>query len=135
MGLWKLVEERAALTPYKTMIVDDYERSITFVEFRNRAERVAQGLVNLGVKPGQTVAWQLPTRLETVLLLTALNRIDVRQVPILTLYREREVGFLLKETTPAFVFAPGGPARLRLCGNDGAPGARQRAIDTGSCRL
>ena len=107
MGLWKLVEERAALTPHKTMIVDDYERTITFADFRNRAERVAQGLVNLGVKPGQTVAWQLPTRLETVLLLTALSRLDVRQVPILTLYREREVGFLLKETRPEFVFAPG----------------------------
>jgi len=105
--LWKLVELRAAATPGRVMFVDDRERSITFGEFKARCERVAQGLLDLGVEPGSTVSWQLSSRFETLLLKTALSRLDVLQVPVLPLYRDREVGFLLRETKPRFVFLPG----------------------------
>jgi acyl-CoA synthetase (AMP-forming)/AMP-acid ligase II len=105
--LWQMVELRAALTPGRVIFVDDHERSITFDGFKARAERVAQGLLDLGVEPGSTVSWQLPSRIETLLLKTALSRLDVLQVPLLPVYREREVGFLLKETQPAFLFLPG----------------------------
>jgi acyl-CoA synthetase (AMP-forming)/AMP-acid ligase II len=105
--LWRLVEQRAAATPGRILFVDEYDRSIRFGEFKSRSERVAQGLLDLGVQPGSTVSWQLPSRLESLLLMTALSRLNVLQVPILPLYREREVGFLLRETRPAFIFLPG----------------------------
>jgi len=105
--LWRLVELRAAATPERVMFVDERERSITFGGFKARSERVAQGLLDLDVEPGSTVSWQLSSRIETLLLKTALSRLDVLQVPVLPLYRDREVGFLLNETKPGFVFLPG----------------------------
>jgi len=104
--LWSVLEKRANATPAGLMFVDEYERSISFGAFRELVERTAQGLVALGVQPGAKVAWQLPSRLETLALMAAFSRLGALQLPILPLYREREVGFLLKDVQPDFVFAP-----------------------------
>ena len=50
------------------MLIDEHDRRLTFAEFRARAERVAAGLFALGIGPGTPVTWQLPTRIEAVLL-------------------------------------------------------------------
>lgn len=107
MTFWQILQARAIQSPDKTWLIDQDGRRLTFAGFRDRAERVARGLLALGMHPGATVAWQLPTRIETALLMAALARLGVTQVPIVPLYREREVGFLLRTTRPAFVFTPG----------------------------
>ncbi len=61
-------------------------------QFRDRAERVAAGLQGMGVTTGSVVSWQLPTRIDTVVLSIALSRLGAVQNPIIHLYREREVG-------------------------------------------
>ena len=53
-------------------------------------ERVAAGLFEAGVREGTRVSWQLPTRIDTVLLSVALSRLGAVQNPIIALYRERE---------------------------------------------
>ncbi|THA29310.1 cyclohexanecarboxylate-CoA ligase [Streptomyces sp. A1277] len=103
---WELVERRAALTPDRPFLLQD-ERVLTFGALRRRAERVAAGLYAAGVRPGTVVAWQLPTRLETVLLSFALTRIGAVQSPVIPFYRDRETGFALRESRAEFFAVPG----------------------------
>ena len=99
---WELLCRRAALTPDRLMFADGDDRRITFAGFRDRCERVAAGLFAKGVRAGTRVSWQLPTRIDTVLLSVALSRLGAVQNPIISLYREREVGSLLAQTRAEF---------------------------------
>lgn len=107
-SIWELVEWRAAESPGARMLVDEHDRRLTFGELQARAERVAAGLVDLGVGPGDPVAWQLPSRIDTVVLSMALCRLGAVQVPILHLYRRREVGYVLARTGARHVFVADG---------------------------
>ncbi|MFH9006716.1 class I adenylate-forming enzyme family protein [Streptomyces afghaniensis] len=104
--LWELVARRAALTPDRPLFLQD-DRVLTFGALRTRAERVAAGLYGMGVRPGTVVAWQLPTRIETALLSFALARLGAVQTPVIPLYRDREVGFALRESKAEFFAVPG----------------------------
>ncbi|MFF5440810.1 class I adenylate-forming enzyme family protein [Streptomyces achromogenes] len=104
--LWELVTRRAALTPGRPVLLQE-DRTLTFDGLRTRAERVAAGLYGMGVRPGTVVAWQLPTRVETVLLSLALARLGAVQSPVIPYYRDREVGFALRAAKAEFFAVPG----------------------------
>ncbi|MCX4699936.1 class I adenylate-forming enzyme family protein [Streptomyces sp. NBC_01373] len=104
--LWDLVTRRADLTPDRPVLLQE-ERALSFGELRNRAERVAAGLYDLGVRPGTVVAWQLPTRIETALLSFALARLGAVQSPVIPFYRDREVAFALRESKAEYFAVPG----------------------------
>jgi cyclohexanecarboxylate-CoA ligase len=104
--LWELLDRRAALTPDRPVLLQD-DRTLSFGELRSRAERVAAGLYDMGVRPGTVVAWQLPTRIETALLSFALARLGAVQSPVIPFYRDREVGFALRESKAEFFAVPG----------------------------
>lgn len=104
--LWELVTRRAGLTPQRPVLLQD-DRSLSFGELRDRAERVAAGLYDMGVRPGTVVAWQLPTRIETAVLSFALARLGAVQSPVIPFYRDREVGFALRESKAEFFAVPG----------------------------
>ncbi|MEW2414325.1 AMP-binding protein [Streptomyces sp. NPDC046866] len=124
--LWELVERRAALTPGAPVLIEaDGGRRIAFGELRARAERTAAGLYDRGVRPGTVVAWQLPTRIETVLLSLALARLGAVQSPVIPFYRDREVGFALRECGAAHFAVPGawrGFDHTAMARRLGAPG-------------
>jgi cyclohexanecarboxylate-CoA ligase len=104
--LWELVARRADLTPDRPVLLQD-DRTLTFGELRARAERVAAGLYDMGVRPGTVVAWQLPTRIETAVLSFALARLGAVQSPIIPFYRDREVAFALRESKAEYFAVPG----------------------------
>src|SRR4051812_6126590 len=106
-SVWELVRRRAELTPDQPMLIDVADRRLSFGEFAARAERVAAGLQQRGIGPGTRVTWQLPTRIESVLVAMALARLGAVQNPIIHLYREREVGAVLRQSTPEFYVVPG----------------------------
>ncbi|MGI5528694.1 class I adenylate-forming enzyme family protein [Streptomyces syringium] len=114
--LWELLDRRAALTPDAVALIQADEpaaedtaadRRLTFGELRGRAERVAAWLHGLGVRPGSRVAWQLPTRIETVVLAFALARLGAVQTPLIPFYRDREVRHALRTTRAEFFAVPG----------------------------
>jgi cyclohexanecarboxylate-CoA ligase len=107
LTMWELISRRADLDPDATMLIDEHDRMLTFGEFRDRAERVAAGLQALGVHEGTPFSWQLPTRIDTVVLSAALCRLGALQNPIIHLYRDREVGFALRQTGAEFFAIPG----------------------------
>ena len=55
--LWKLVLERAELTPESEMLVDEQGRRLTFLEYKIASQQMAAGLYELGVKEGDVVTW------------------------------------------------------------------------------
>jgi len=89
------------------MLLEPDGEELTFGEFARRCEVVAAGMAELGVGEGTVVSWQLPTRVDTVVLSMALARLGAIQNPILHLYREREVGFALRQTNSELFCVPG----------------------------
>ncbi|MGH9085075.1 MAG: AMP-binding protein [Acidimicrobiales bacterium] len=105
-SLWELVERRAAATPDALAAVDEDGRTLTWAETKTEAERAAAGFTRLGIGPGDVVSWQLPTWLESKLLVLALARIGAIQNPMLPIYREREVGFIVRQAKSKVLVVP-----------------------------
>ena len=106
-NLWELLEKRVEATPDAAMAVDENGRVLTFAEYKAEAERTAAGLARLGIGAGDVVSWQLPTWLESIVLVAALSRIGAVQNPMLPIYRQREVGFITKQAGSRLLVVPG----------------------------
>ncbi|HUC05015.1 MAG TPA: AMP-binding protein [Acidimicrobiales bacterium] len=104
--LWELVERRATLSAGRPMLITSDDEVVTFDECKDRAERTAAGLRAMNVTRGSVVSWQLPTQVDTVVLSLALCRLGAVQNPIIHLYREREVGFALRQTGASLFVVP-----------------------------
>jgi acyl-CoA synthetase (AMP-forming)/AMP-acid ligase II len=104
--LWELMERRVDATPDALMAVDEDMRTLTFAEHWAEAERAAAGFLALGIEPGDVVSWQLPTWIESLVLVAALSRIDVVQNPLLPVHREREVGFVTGQADTRLLVVP-----------------------------
>jgi cyclohexanecarboxylate-CoA ligase len=104
--LWELLDKRVAATPDAEMVVDESGRRLTFAEFKAQAEVAAAGFAAMGIGAGDVVTWQLPTWLESMVLVAALARLGVTQNPILHIYREREVGFCVRQTGAKLLIVP-----------------------------
>ncbi len=105
-SLWELVERRAAATPGALAAVDEDGRTLTWAETKAAAERAAAGLAHLGIGAGDVVSWQLPTWLEAKVLVLALARLGAIQNPMLPIYREREVGFIVRQAKSKLLVVP-----------------------------
>jgi cyclohexanecarboxylate-CoA ligase len=105
--LWALLQHRVRLSPDSPMWIDEHDRRLTFAEFSMWTERVAAGFYNLGIREGVAVSWQLPNKLETAVFSMALSRLGAVQNPIIALYREREVGALLRISEARWFATPG----------------------------
>jgi acyl-CoA synthetase (AMP-forming)/AMP-acid ligase II len=105
-SLWDLIEQRAAATPDARFAIDENERSLTFLEYRDACNRAAAGLGALGVGEGTNVSWQLPTWLESMVLVGALARLGAVQNPMLPIYRDREVRFITQQTGAKLLIVP-----------------------------
>ncbi len=91
---WGLVAAVADAHPDRVVAADDYGRSLTSSQLRVEAESVAGGLLKLGIGPGSIVSWQLPTTLESVVMLAACARLGAVQNPVIPMLRHAEVGHI-----------------------------------------
>src|SRR3954470_7286331 len=105
--IWDLVRRRAEISGDAPMLLDPAGRRVSWAEFVTLAERTAAGLLAQDIGPGTTVTWQLPTRIDSVVVSMALARLGAVQNPVLHLYREREVGAVLRQSRPDFFVVPG----------------------------
>jgi cyclohexanecarboxylate-CoA ligase len=128
--LWSLAQARIAASPDAEMLVDE-RGTLTFAEFGRAVERAAAGLHALGAGRGTTVAWQFPTWKETVVLMAALSRLGARQVPLLPIYKERELRFCLEQSGATLLLNPGEWRGVDYAGTVSASGA----LDDGAIRL
>jgi len=85
----------------------DGTRRISFAEWQRLSERAALGLLALGVAPGDVVAYQLPNWWEAAVVFLAAARLGVVVNPLLPIFRERELRFILRESEAAVLVIPG----------------------------
>jgi acyl-CoA synthetase (AMP-forming)/AMP-acid ligase II len=78
-------------------------RRVTFGEFGAWVDRLAGDLVTRGVRPGDRVLVQLPNCLEVIALQLATWRIAATAVPVVPIYRERELRQIVSDARPAAV--------------------------------
>lgn len=104
--LWALVEQAADRHGDRVLLADDHGRSLTGAGLRDAGLAVAAALAERGIGPASTVSWQLPTRLEAMVLTVALARLGATQNPIIPLLREREVGLIVDQVRPDLLLVP-----------------------------
>ena len=85
----ELITARAAATPDAPMLIDASGQRLSFKDVKRYSERTAASLSAQGIGLGTRVAWQLPTRISTVIVMAALARLGAVQAPIIPLYRSR----------------------------------------------
>jgi acyl-CoA synthetase (AMP-forming)/AMP-acid ligase II len=101
-----LVEDRAARTPDALFVSDEHGRRLTFAEFGTAVERTAAGLAEIGVAEGTVVSWQLPSRIETIVLTCALSRLGAVQNPMIMSLREPEIDFICRQVGAELLIVP-----------------------------
>ena len=104
--LWELLAARAESDPDLVLLEDDRDRTLTAGQWIDQAERVAAGLQAFGVKADTVVTWQLPTVIESCVLLMAISRLSAVSNPVIPLLREREVGFIVAQTGAEVLITP-----------------------------
>jgi 2,3-dihydroxybenzoate-AMP ligase len=112
-GLWldetidEAFKKAARRTPDKMAIVAGRSK-ITYAELATGSERLADGLYEAGLRPGDRIVVQLPNNPEFVMLYLAASMLGVLPIMALPAHRETEVGFFLEHSEAvAYAIAPG----------------------------
>ena len=88
------LDDVVAADPDKVAAIDA-RGQVTYAELRRLSDRAALGLLELGVRPGDVVSFQLPNWIEFLVLHFAVTRIGAINNPLIPIYRDREVGFMV----------------------------------------
>ncbi|MBN9329429.1 MAG: cyclohexanecarboxylate-CoA ligase [Comamonas sp. SCN 67-35] len=81
-------------------------RRFTYRELARMADRIAVGLTRLGVGGNDIVACQLPNWWQFTLTYLACSRIGAVMNPLMHIFRERELSFMLQHGEAKVVIAP-----------------------------
>jgi cyclohexanecarboxylate-CoA ligase/acyl-CoA synthetase len=111
LGLWgqecladlidRVCEERP-----QAMCSADRNQQLTWEQIRERAWRLAGGLSELGIRPGDRVVVQLHNAVEAVVAYFALGRLGAVMVPRMTVYRESEIAHAVDATEARALIVP-----------------------------
>jgi non-ribosomal peptide synthetase component E (peptide arylation enzyme) len=110
-GLWPDVllidqlDRHAAQRPDDIAVVDETRRC-TWRELKVRSDRIAAGLVDLGLAPGEFIALQLPNCIEFVEAYLAAQRAGLRVLTLMTIYRQHDVAFMLAKCRARAIVVP-----------------------------
>lgn len=101
----------AAERPAETAVVetasaDRPERVLSWRELDAQVDAAATMLLDLGVAPGEPVAWQLPNWAEFPVLALAVARIGAIACPLMPIFRERELRFMLGRSRARVLVIP-----------------------------
>jgi acyl-CoA synthetase (AMP-forming)/AMP-acid ligase II len=86
--------------------VVDGARRLTRRQLFDAARCLGSGLLQLGLRPGAAIAFQLPNWEEACVVNLAAVLYGYRLVPLLPMYREAELGYILGECRPEAIFIP-----------------------------
>ena len=105
------LDEAAARHPDRDAIIDfEYgtsrELRLSFRELRHRVDRIAWSLIGLGVRRGDVVSVQLPNWWHFVAVHLACLRVGATTNPLMPIFRERELSFMLGLAESRIVIVP-----------------------------
>ena len=96
--------DKVALTAYR--VEGGAVTRFTYREMARMADRIAVGLHKLGVRKNDTVACQLPNWWQFTLVYLACSRIGAVMNPLMHIFREHELNFMLKHGEAKVLIAP-----------------------------
>ncbi|MGA9362425.1 MAG: AMP-binding protein [Mycobacterium sp.] len=103
---WTLIADAARRQPNRSLLADDYGRTLTARQLHDAACATAAAFAERGIGAGTVVSWQLPTTLETIVVMAALARLGAVQNPIIPILREHEVGFITGQLATEYLVVP-----------------------------
>jgi cyclohexanecarboxylate-CoA ligase len=71
------------------------EIRLSYAELADRVDKIAIGLIGLGIGKGDVVAFQLPNWWEFTALFYACNRVGAVANPLMPIFRQRELRFMM----------------------------------------
>ena len=98
------VPDKLALTAWQ--VENGQTRRFTYREMARMADRIAVGLSRLGVGRNDVVAMQLPNWWQFSLTYLACSRIGAVLNPLMHIFRERELRFMLAHASAKVVIVP-----------------------------
>ncbi|MGJ7531395.1 AMP-binding protein [Variovorax sp. GB1P17] len=105
MTLARCAADRAAGMPGKIAVVDG-KVQLTFAQLLDQATRLARTMRRAGLVPGDVVSFQLPNWHETLVINLACSLGGFVCNPIVPIYRDAEVGFILRSSRTRLLFVP-----------------------------
>jgi acyl-CoA synthetase (AMP-forming)/AMP-acid ligase II len=110
-GLWQgetlsAVLDRAIARDAGHLALVDGRTRLTYGELGAAVDRMVAHLTEIGVGPGDVVLAQLPNWWEAVALLHAVARVGAVINPVVTIYREAELGFIVAQAAPKAIVVP-----------------------------
>lgn len=104
MSLDRYLARAASDFADRPLVITD-DSVMSYAEVDAAATRIAQMLRNRGIKPGDRVAMLMANYPVTVALLFGIWRAEATAVPLNTLYRSEELGFVLAQSAPRLLIA------------------------------
>lgn len=107
-----LLQGNRAANPQRTALVDPANRELldgkvprrlTWAELGDEVDRVAAGLLAVGLRKDDIVTYQTPNVVETVVLALACSRIGMIISPVVMPYRAHELNYILATVNPKAV--------------------------------
>lgn len=89
----------------KIAVVDPYKQK-SYKELAKLVTNIVNGLSAIGINGKDAVAYQLPNWVEGHAVHNALRVMGAIACPIIPIYREKEISFILKETKAKAIFIP-----------------------------
>lgn len=103
--LSEYLDEAVEKYPDKEAVVDRDKR-VTYLQLGQMVDRMALGLLGLGITRGDVVSFQLPNWLEAVVIHHAVAKIGAITSPILPIYRSTEVKYMLEHSESSLLIIP-----------------------------
>ena len=110
-GVWRNVtlaefaERQAARAPERIAVVES-QWTLSFGEVLEQARRLAASFVAAGLRPGDVVSFQLPNWTETMAINIAACLAGLVVNPIVPIYRDAEVRYILRDCRAKLFFVP-----------------------------
>lgn len=101
-GAWHMAE----VCPDAIAIYLEHEPAITYGSIADQARRLITGLRNLGLMQGDVISFQLPNWREAVVLDIAASAMGLIVNPVIPIYRDKELRFILKDARTKLIFIP-----------------------------
>ena len=98
--------QKAADTPNEVAIYLEDEPAITYGSIAEEARRLITGLQKLGMDKGDVISFQLPNWRESVVLDIAASAMGLIVNPVIPIYRDHELRFILKDAKTKLIYIP-----------------------------
>jgi len=104
--LYRHARERPDALAVAAVDAGGASRELSWNALASDVDRVAAALESLGLGNGDTVAFQLPNQVNFVTIALATLRLGAVCEPLMPIFRERELSFMLRESAARVLFVP-----------------------------